>query len=622
LAEGAPVLDAYSARLLRRVGICEVDPHRLRSLAPIADYVRRQRTLTNKLRQRSFDDVQEVLSDLALSSSEPGFVRHRMERLEGWSIIRRWVTNGETDFSATTWCNLASVAWPADLKIENELERAASDLYAIGDVARANYAALALAGLHRLRGRIAAARELANRVLGTGGHAEVAATADYLLASTELDPTTRSSVMYRHIAERLPLATPHEELGLRIANGLIAASHDDPQEAARQYRSALQIARSIGDRAGEAAALSGLADQQRGRNNIKSVEDLYRRILAIYREIGDREGEAGVLASLGDLVRKDGDVPTAQAYLTNGLVIARDIGARTRIANILLISGHIFRDASNYSTAEIQYSEALRIYEHLGDGHGLCSVRIALGNLYTREGRISEAHDAYDRGIELAKRLDKRSALAHAERGLGVLYGSSPDSLDESSKHFRQAVALYHELGEMADWARTAVRLAEVDVRRGGAYGASVRLVKEAISAFRTLGMESAEGWAHLDLAHIAYRERQAADATQNYERAIEIGVSIPDPVLTGSAAHGLGNVSSTFRDYKQAEKRYQQAWKALDGRGVPQFEGHALMGLGRVAVHTGRPGQYYFEKALRCYQICSDSKGEAEALAALRGEI
>ena len=106
-------------------------------------------------------------------------------------------------------------------------------------------------------------------------------------------------------------------------------------EAITRHTAAIQAARHLGDRLGEANALHDLGDVRRLTGDYPAAAQDLEQALGIYRDLGDRLGQANALSDLGVVRRATGDYPAAAQVLEQALGIYRDLGDRLGQANAL-----------------------------------------------------------------------------------------------------------------------------------------------------------------------------------------------------------------------------------------------------------------------------------------------
>ena len=116
--------------------------------------------------------------------------------------------------------------------------------------------------------------------------------------------------------------------------------HDGPwDEAITRHATAVQAARHLGDRPGQADALTNLGDVRRLTGDYPGAARDLQEALDICRDLGDRLGQAVALTNLGNARRLTGDYPGAARDLQEALDIYRDLGDRPGQANALTYLG-------------------------------------------------------------------------------------------------------------------------------------------------------------------------------------------------------------------------------------------------------------------------------------------
>jgi tetratricopeptide (TPR) repeat protein len=103
---------------------------------------------------------------------------------------------------------------------------------------------------------------------------------------------------------------------------------DGPRaEAITRHTAAIQAARHLGDRLGQANALNDLGAVRRMTGDCPAAAQLLEQALGIYRDLGDRGGEAEALNERGTLHRVSGDLAQAEGCHQQALELARAIAS-------------------------------------------------------------------------------------------------------------------------------------------------------------------------------------------------------------------------------------------------------------------------------------------------------
>ena len=216
--------------------------------------------------------------------------------------------------------------------------------------------------------------------------------------------------------------------------------------AARDLEEALGIYRDLGDRGGQARALAS-----RGRvrhlidENPGAARDL-EEALGIYRDLGDRAGQATALNYLGDLWRATGDYPGAARDLEEALGIDRDLGDRVGQANALSILGSVRLLTGDYPGAARDLEEALGIYRDIGDRGGEVEALNEAGTLHRVRGDLRHAGSCHQQALDLARQTDSSCDEAHALAGLGRCALAAGHTA-EAADRLRQAWEIFQRIG-------------------------------------------------------------------------------------------------------------------------------------------------------------------------------
>jgi tetratricopeptide (TPR) repeat protein/transcriptional regulator with XRE-family HTH domain len=427
--------------------------------------------------------------------------------------------------------------------------------------------------------------------------------------------------------------------------------HDGPwDEAVTRHATAVQAARQIGDRTGEALALTDLGDVRRLTGDFAgAVRDL-QEALGIYRDLGDRPGEALALANLGNTRRMAGDYPDAVRDLQEALDICRDLGDQPRRTNVLIIHGQALQAAGDYPAAAQDLREALDIYRDLGDRGGQASALINLGTGEWLTGDYPGAVRDLQEALGICRELGDRLGQVNALTWLGVVrrltgdYPGAARDLQEAlsigrdfgflhgqlsalmylgdvrrltgdypgaARDLQEALDFYSERGE---WHGQAVALIFLGVvrRLTGDLPGAARDLQEAVGTFRGAGDRLNLAVA---LARFAVVRRLTGDypgAARDLQEALDIAREIASPDAELMALNESGTLSRICGDLGQARSCHQQALDLARRTGIALEEAHALAGLGRCARAAGRTAEA--EDKLRQALAIFQRIGAAEA--------
>jgi tetratricopeptide (TPR) repeat protein len=105
--------------------------------------------------------------------------------------------------------------------------------------------------------------------------------------------------------------------------------------ADKLYNKALEIARAMHNRSGEAATLGNLGNVYAEQGNIERAITLYEEALKIARELGERQLEGNTLSNSGLAYGKIGDGDRAKECYQGAFTIARELDDQELLENVL-----------------------------------------------------------------------------------------------------------------------------------------------------------------------------------------------------------------------------------------------------------------------------------------------
>lgn len=227
--------------------------------------------------------------------------------------------------------------------------------------------------------------------------------------------------------------------------------------AERFMRRSLELRREIGDQRSIALSLNnlGLVYQDSGR--FDEALEAFSEALSIRRQIGDAPGMAQTLNNLGTIHQDNGDHRRATELWNEALEYARRVGDRMREAVILTNLGE-----SNYRQGKPEgaiavLSEAERISSTLGDRILEAEILRGLAKAHMLLTDLPSARSYVARSVALFEQARSKPFLGVALRTLAEVEGSTreEDSLRRAEDAFRQSLALFEELGNDIELART-----------------------------------------------------------------------------------------------------------------------------------------------------------------------
>jgi tetratricopeptide (TPR) repeat protein/transcriptional regulator with XRE-family HTH domain len=439
---------------------------------------------------------------------------------------------------------------------------------------------------------------------------------------------------------------------IALTAGLAALLRDDGpwDEAITRQAAAVQAARQLGDRVGQAHALTDVGDVRRLTGDYPgAVRDLQEGV-GICRALGDRHGQALALTHLGYTRRLTGDLPGAAGDLQEALGICRALGDWRGQALALTRLGHTRLMTGDYPGAAGDLQEALDICRALGDRRGQALALTYLGGEEWLTGDYPGAVRDLRKALSISRDLGDRIGQAIALGFLGVVHRLTGD-YPGAVRDLQEALGICQDLGDRIGQAISLSSLGEVRRLTGDLAGAA-RDLQGALGIFREIGarilhasaltqlgvvrrltgdlpgavrdLQEAlgtfrDGASRLGLAEaltcLGVARRLTGDypgAARDLQEALDIARQIGSPDAEVMALNESGTLNRIRGDIGQACSSHQQALDLSRQLGIALGEAHALAGLGRCARAADRTAEA--EDGLRQALAILQRIGAAEA--------
>jgi tetratricopeptide (TPR) repeat protein/transcriptional regulator with XRE-family HTH domain len=336
-----------------------------------------------------------------------------------------------------------------------------------------------------------------------------------------------------------------------------------------RHTAAIQAARQLGDRLGQAGALKDLGDVRRWACDYPGAAQVLEQALDIYRDLGDRLGQANALSYLGDVRMLTGDYPAAARALEEALDIYRDLGDRLGQANALGNLGVVRWGTAEYPAAAGALEEALGIYGDLGDRLGQSNALNKLGVVRWATGDYLAAADAQEQALSICRDLGDRLGEATALSDLGVVRLATGDG-QGAARAQEEALGIYRDVGSRLGEAN-ALSYLGVARRAMGDYPAAAGALEQALGIYRDIGDRDGEADA---LNETGTLHRVSGDLTQAegyYRQGLELARAIASSWHEAHALAGLGRCARAAGQGAQAESLLRQALEIFQRTGAAE---------------------------------------------------
>jgi len=385
-------------------------------------------------------------------------------------------------------------------------------------------------------------------------------------------------------------------------------------EAITRHATAAQSARYLGDRLGQANALTDLGTVRQLTDDYAGAARDLEQALGIFRDLGDRLGQANALTNLGTVRRVTGDFPGAARDLEQALVISRDLGDRLGQANALTDLGIVRRLTADYVGSVRDLELALGISRDLGNRLGQANALNNLGAVRRLTGDYVGATADLEQALAISRDLGDRLGQANALFYLGDVRRGTGD-YQGAARDLEQALAIYDALSDRLGRANTLLWLGVVR-RAMGYYPGAAADLEQALAIYRDIGSRPGQANALDNLGAVRRETGDYQGAAADLAQALEIFRDLGDRDGEADVLNEIGTLRRADGELAEAETCHQQALELARAIGSAPIEAHALAGLGRCAATAGHATRA--ESLLRQAQEIFQRIGAAEAPAVL----
>jgi tetratricopeptide (TPR) repeat protein len=252
----------------------------------------------------------------------------------------------------------------------------------------------------------------------------------------------------------LKVASAADNLGGADDGSIVRSLASDQPNAAWAIRTALDAS----DTAAIGAAVGlGKFSIRTGLGREESTE-LLRSALSLARRVGEDLGAARCLAELGHLKRSAYDFEEARAQYKAALPLfqaAQDKGGEAWCA---LGLGEVARLQRQCEEAHAQYKAAIPLFQAAQDKRGEASCAWGLGDIARLQGQYEEARAQYKAAIPLFQAAQDKRGEAFTHEKLGDIHSVKGDTEDARCQ-WTQALSLFRSIHDEASEARVQRKL-------------------------------------------------------------------------------------------------------------------------------------------------------------------
>lgn len=333
-----------------------------------------------------------------------------------------------------------------------------------------------------------------------------------------------------------------------------------PQQALESLQNALPIWREIGSRFGEANTLHNLGTAYADLGKAREALAAYQQALQIRQQLGHKEGVALTLQGIGSVHYALRDLQTAQRFFGQALALYRELGNKRGEAETLRYLGNILYASGQWQKSLAAYENALTLFREANDPDGEATTLLGMGALFLDMGQPELALGYYQQALELRQKRGNRREIIAAHLGIGHIYATLSNN-EGAKRAYEQALALSREGGDQRAEAAALIALATVEARLQPDNPTHAEsFYRQAILITQATGDKLSQANALLQLGVLYATLNRTDDALRSLENALAIYREIGDRRGEMIALSNLGAVSANRGEKAKAAEYYQQA--------------------------------------------------------------
>ena len=380
------------------------------------------------------------------------------------------------------------------------------------------------------------------------------------------------------------------------------------------HRHHLQVAKEVGDKAGEGQAYGNLGIAYRSLGDFHKAIEYHECHLQIAKEVGDKAGEGRAYGNLGNAYQRLGEFYKTIGYHERHLQIAKELQDKAGEGQAYGNLGNAYHSLGNFHKAIGYHERHLQISKEGGDKAGEGGAYGNLGNAYHSLGDFHTAMEYHERHLQIAKEMGDKAREGQAYGNLGNAYQSLGD-FNKAIEYHQRHVQITKKVGEKAEQGQGYGNLGNAYHYLGNFHKA-IEYHERRLQIAKEVGNKAGEGHAYGGLGNAHHNLGDFHKAIEYHERHLQIAKTVGDKAGEGRAYGNLGNASHCLGDFHKAIEHHERDLKIAKEVGDKAGEGQAYGNLGNVYHSLGdfHKAIEYHECLLRITEEVGDKFGEGRA--------
>lgn len=256
-------------------------------------------------------------------------------------------------------------------------------------------------------------------------------------------------------AIRLSQKTAHK--GLVVLSGNMQANlfylTDRYEECIRQYKTNLQLARSIHYKHGTSQALVGLGNVYHMKGDYAAAKEYHLQNIAFCDSIQDFDGVASSYNNMGNIANEVGDYKQAIEYYTKSSELYQKTGAELPSAIVLANIGMIQNKLQSYNNAIRYFEQSNVVFRKLNYKPGINFVLKNMGIAFKNTGKLDDALQAYSEALDYYAAIRAVHQQSELLQNIGNIYWEKKD-YGKAEAHYMNALKITSSVKDSVGMAR------------------------------------------------------------------------------------------------------------------------------------------------------------------------
>ncbi|MFC1508322.1 tetratricopeptide repeat protein [Candidatus Omnitrophota bacterium] len=204
---------------------------------------------------------------------------------------------------------------------------------------------------------------------------------------------------------------------------------------------ALEESVRLGDKNGQAAALSNLGYNHGYRNEYTKAVDYYKMALDVVDDTVPFEITGDIYNRLGHTYNRIGNSGDALLSMTKAYTLFKNGGNLLKSANSANNLGLIFLQISRYDSSLTYFSEALELRKTRGTERGIALTNNNIGTVHYQLGNYKLALEHFLESLRIRETIDDKRGYALVMSNIGKTYRDWGET-DEAMRYFTSSLKI------------------------------------------------------------------------------------------------------------------------------------------------------------------------------------